>query len=112
MTTFNKIIQAIQPFGLPHRPDIYEGNAKNGWFTYNYADDRGADFADDGPDAVLVTVQVHLFLPVETDYIAMKNNVRKALYQQGFTFSEISYFVEDNWRHIVFECDILEEDAL
>ena len=43
MNTFEKIITAIEPFGFPHAPDVYREKAPR-WFTYNYADDYGADF--------------------------------------------------------------------
>lgn len=110
MTTFEKIITAIEPFGFPYAPDIYREKEPR-WFTYNYADDYGATFADDCPESVIASVQVHLFLPIDDDFIELKNEVRRALFRQGFTFPEISIMTEDNekLRHIVFECDMEEE---
>ena len=112
MTTFEKIVNAIKQFNLPHAPDVYTGDSPDGWFTYNYADDYGTNFADDAPQAVIVSVQVHLFLPLKKNFIATKNKVRNALFNQGFTFPDITVLTEDKWRHIVFSCDIIEEDAL
>ena len=34
MTEFEKIITAIEPFGLPYAPDIYEGSEER-FFVYN-----------------------------------------------------------------------------
>ena len=112
MTTFEKIITAIEPFGFPHAPDVYREKALR-WFTYNYADDYGTNFSDDEPDNVIASVQVHLFLPIDDDFSKLKNRVRRALFRQGFTFPEITVLTEDDTklRHIVFECDIIEEDA-
>lgn len=113
MTTFEKIVNAIKPFDLPYAPDLYSGTASEGWFTYNYADDYGANYADDAPTAVIASVQVHLFLPVRKNFIQLKNKIRKAIFEQGFSFPEITIMIEDNkWRHIVFECETFEEDAL
>lgn len=110
MTTFEKIIAAIEPFGFPHAPDIYKGK-EDKWFTYNYADDYGTDHADDTPQEVIASVQVHLFIPSDDNFIGLKNKVRRALFRQGFTFPEIAVMTEDNGklRHIIFECDTEEE---
>ena len=110
MTTFEKIISAIEPFGFPHAPDVYRGKTPR-WFTYNYADDYGTDFSDDNPGAVIVSVQVHLFLPINDDLKKQKNKVRRSLFRQGFTFPEITVMTEDDekLRHIIFECDTEEE---
>ena len=34
MTEFEKIIAAVEPFGFPHAPDIYEGSEEC-FFVYN-----------------------------------------------------------------------------
>lgn len=59
MTTFEKIRKALKPFGYPAEPDIYHGS-KERYFTYNYADDYGSNYADDAPQTVINSVQVHL----------------------------------------------------
>ena len=110
MTTFEKIVEALKPFGLPYSPDLYNGSARS-WFTYNYADDYGTNFADDEPGAIIVDVQVHLFLSSCEDFICLKNKVRRALFKAGFTFPEITVLTEDDdTRHIVFECEIEENE--
>lgn len=112
MTTFEKIIAAIEPFGFPYAPDVYrEKDAR--WFTYNYTDDYGTYFSDDQPGVVIASVQVHLFLPIDDDFIDLKNKVRRSIFQQGFTFPEITVLTEDDekLRHIIFECDTIEKGA-
>ncbi len=108
MTEFEKIIVAIEPFGFPYAPDIYEGSEES-FFVYNYADERAVLYADDSPKVVVASVQVHLYLPAEDNFISLKNKVRNALHKQGFTYPEVTVLREDKKRHIVFECDIEEE---
>ena len=107
MTEFEKIIAAIKPFGFPHAPDIYEGSEEH-FFVYNYADEMADFYADNAPAAVRASVQVHLYVPAEENFIELKNKVRRAL-QQGFTYPEVTVLREAKKRHLVFECDIEEE---
>lgn len=107
MTAFEKIVQAIKPFGFPYSPDLYQGPAKT-YFVYNYADERGTLFADDVPGEIIASVQVHFYLPKSENFITIKNRIRKALFQMGFTFPEVTSVIEDDKRHIIFECDIEE----
>ena len=108
MTEFEKIIAAIEPFGFPYAPDIYEGSGES-FFVYNYADERATFYADNAPAAVKASVQVHLYMPAEENFIALKNQVRAALFSKGFTYPEVTVLREKDKRHIVFECDIEEE---
>lgn len=110
MTTFEKIIQAIEPFGYPHSPCVYTG-PEDHWFTYNYADDYGVNYADDEPQSVINQIQLHFFLPANEDYTEIKNRIRNALFRQGFTFPEITLLDDPDpkLRHVVFECEIEEE---
>ena len=110
MTTFEKITAAIEPFGYPHAPDFYPGSA-DCWFTYNYVSDFGTNYSDDGPETIIVKVQVHLYLPVSEDFIILKNLVRNALFEQEFTFPKVTVSIDEGGehRHIVFECDTEEE---
>ena len=108
MTEFEKIIEAVKGFGFPYEPDIYTGEEER-YFVYNYADERGLVFADDSPEVVKADVQVHFFLPVEENFIKIKNRIREALFKQGFTYPEVTVLREAKKRHLVFECDIEEE---
>lgn len=109
MTEFEKIIAAVEGFGFPCEPDVYTGKAEK-YFVYNYADERGHLFADDAPGGVVASMQIHFFLPAGEDFIKIKNQIRKALFCQGFTFPEVTVLKEDKKRHIIFECDIEEEE--
>lgn len=110
MTAFENIVEVIKSFGYPYSPGVYEGEKKK-YFTYNYADDRGGLYADNTPETTIVSVQVHFFLPLKENFIKEKNQIRQALFQQGFTYPEVTILTEneEKIRHIVFECDIEEE---
>lgn len=110
MTVFEKIIEAIKPFDLPHAPDIYTGKKKS-YFTYNYSDDRGLGFGDDGCDLSVAYIQVHFFLPIKENFIEKKKQIRDRLVMMGFTYPSIRIVTEEDrgLRHLVFECEIEEE---
>lgn len=111
MTTFEKIITAIQPFGYPYAQDVYVGESDH-WFTYNYVSDYGDLYSDDEPAEIVVSVQVHLYLPLQEEFIELKNRVRRAIYAQGFTLPQITFqMTEDKvYRHMIFTCNIEEEE--
>lgn len=110
MTAFENIVEAVKSFGYPYSPGVYKGEDKK-YFTYNYSDDRGGLYADNIPETTIVSVQVHFFLPLRENFIKEKNQIRQALFQQGFTYPEVTVLTEseEKIRHIVFECDIEEE---
>lgn len=107
MNTFEKIVAAVAPFGYPYAPDVYNGPETH-WFTYNYADDRGELFGDDDCVETTEYIQLHLFLPVTENFLTLKNDVRKALVAQGFTYASITVVTEaeEKLRHIIWECSI------
>lgn len=113
MTVNEKIKNALEPFGLPVTTDFFGGDVEE-YFTFNYADDRAADFGDNGPLHVVAYMQVHYFGPMDKDYLAVKKKVRKALFDAGFTYPDVTdaTVIEDRIRHLVFECEIENEDEL
>jgi hypothetical protein len=113
MTVNETIINALSQFGLTVTPDFFGGGADE-YFTFNYADDRAVDFGDDAPDHVVAYMQIHYFAPMWKDYLSIKKKVRKALFQAGFTYPDVTDVTdtESEIRHLVFECDIENEDEL
>lgn len=111
MTTYEKIVQSIQEFGCPYQPDLYTGDSER-YFTYNYADDRGALFADNVPQTVIAGVQVHFYMPATESFSEIKNKIRTSLLRNGFTFPAITVLTEKekSIRHIIFECEIEENE--
>ena len=110
MTTLEHIVRAIEIFGFPYSPGVYTG-PEDHWFTYNYVDDYGELFGDDEPLETVNRIQLHYFLPVEENYLKMKNEIRVALLREGFTYPEIESMDDPNpdIRHLIFECEIEEE---
>ena len=110
MTTFEKIVDCLKELKIPCFPDIYSDTEKQ-WITYNYSDDYGTDYADDEPETVINSVQVHLFMPAYEPFAEIKTKIRSLLFSAGFTFPEVTVLTEDDdkTRHIIFECDIEEE---
>ena len=108
MTAFENIVNAIASFGYPYKPDVYQGDCER-YFVYNYADQRGNLWADDEPETVIASVQVHFFMPEKENFIKIQNKIRKALFEQGFTFPQVTVLTENKKRHLVFECEIEEE---
>lgn len=111
MTAFENIISAITPFEYPYQPDIYTGESEK-YFVYNYADQRGTLFADDEPETVIASVQVHFYLPADENFLEVQKQIRTALFKQGFTYPEVTVIREENKRHIIFECEIEETEEL
>lgn len=108
MTAFENIVEAIRGFHYAYSPDTYKGAGEK-YFTYNYADQRGTAFADDEPEAVIAYVQVHFFLPEKENFLKEQNQIRMALFRQGFTFPQVTVDVENQKRHLIFECEIEEK---
>ena len=124
MDAFTAIVTALAPIAQENEwaiePEIYDG--KNRYYiTYNYADINGADFGDDKPSCDVSDVQVHFFMPAETpdkrklDYWQYKKAIRKALFDNGFTYPSVQALYEksddrqaDCW-HLVFECEYTED---
>lgn len=114
MTSFARIRTAMLPFG-PSKPDKYAGSETH-FSTYNYADDRGTDFADDEPQENKVSLQVHYFLPANEEFMTTKNQIRDALWNVfkndvDVTYPVVSVMVETETklRHLTFEFDATEE---
>lgn len=122
MNTFTRIQNIAKSLSIPAYPDSYTGKDSarpERWITYNFAADNGALYGDDAPNAVVHSIQVHLFMPANKNFFAIKNSIRNALFEDGFTYPEITVLVDkittansgtSKLRHIVFECETEDED--
>ena len=101
------IINALMPEGLPIAPGIYTGTADK-YYTFNYEDDRGDVYADDTPQIDVASIQIHLFVPLGFDYIALKKRTRSRLFGAGFSYPVITELDEKDTKkkHIIFQCEI------
>lgn len=117
MTVNEKIMKALEGYGMPVCINHYSGTQKR-YIEFDLYDDTGACFCDDAPEFDVVLVQVHLFLPTEEPYLALKKQIRKSLYEAGFSYADITEIVEPQEtaqypkgiRHLTFEAEILEDE--
>lgn len=114
MTANAVIYKALESFPYPCDPDVAETEDETlpeKYFTFNRADERGADFGDNHPGCIKVSMQIHFFLPLKVPYLSEMRAIREALFKNGFTYPSVTELTEpeNNIRHIVFECDITEE---
>lgn len=105
MTSFQKILQACRNLKLPAYPD-FNTNGEDTYVVYNIVSESPTNFGDDAPEACIIDLQVHLYMPANQNFFDLKNRLCKSLFEQGFTYPSIPLNeVEDNQkvRHIVFE---------
>ena len=122
MNTFERIQNIAKSLNIPAYPDSYTGKDSarpERWITYNFAANNGDLYGDDAPNAVVHSIQVHLFMPANKNFFAIQNSIRNALFEDGFTFPDITSKVDEittansgtsKLRHIVFECETEDED--
>lgn len=122
MNTFTRIQNIAKSLGIPAYPDLYTGKDSarpERWITYNFAANNGDLYGDDAPNAVVHSIQVHLFMPANKNFFTIQNSIRQALFEDGFTYPEVTVLVDEittansgtsKLRHIVFECETEDED--
>lgn len=110
MSAFSEIKTIADGLHIPAYPDVYTSDDLNTWITYNLAEEHGDLFGDNRPNAVIQTVQVHLFIRTGQSYTALKNTIREALFDAGFTWPEVTtdYESDQKLRHIIFESEFEE----
>lgn len=104
MNSFQKIREACKSLKLPSYPDFNTQN-ENTYVVYNIVGETPVNFGDDAPEACIIDLQAHLYLPAHQNFFEIKNKLAKALFQQGFTYPSIplNEVEKGQVRHIVFE---------
>lgn len=92
---------------------VYNGSASK-YIVFNIADSRGQIFADNKPKIDATTMQIHYFCPAGSNYYSDKAFIRKALFDAGFTYPQITELYEEETKkmHLVFECEIFEPSEI
>lgn len=109
MTVDECLMATLAPFGVDIDNSV--GFSKHDrYFTFNY-NTLPAAFADNAPHYERYLVQVHFFAPLNENVSRQKQQVKKALFDAGFTWPSTEDASDENGRHIVFECEIAEEVA-
>lgn len=104
----NRIVKTtLSPLNIPVEFLTYDGNAST-YITFNYEDDRAISYADDTPQIDIAYIQVHLFIPSNVNYIALKKEIRSKLFKAGFTYPRVTSLYESDSKtnHIIFQCSI------
>lgn len=89
-------------------PNIYEGDAIE-YIIFAYGE-RGDCFGDNGPEEIVLSAQVHYFLPNGENPRAKKRLIRQALFDLGGTCPEITNASDKDGQHYVFEFECAEEE--
>lgn len=89
-------------------PNIYDGEALE-YIIFAYIE-RGDCFGDNEPEEIILTVQVHYFLPNGENPRAKKRLIRQALFELGGTWPEITNASDKDGQHYVFEFECAEEE--
>lgn len=112
MSVNQKIISALSPLGYPIVPDMYSGTGEI-YMTFSYGS-YGGLFADDKPLSDIYLAQIHLFAPIGWDGAEARRQIKKALFEIGFTWPEETdanseaKIEKPQKQHIVFKCGIEE----
>lgn len=106
MTVNERLIQALEPLGLPIYPDVYTGeDPKYIVFTYT---EGGGVFGDDTASVVVYALYVSLYLPSDVNPIALKRAVVDALVGMGCTYPTITNVSDLDGQGWVFDCEWCE----
>jgi hypothetical protein len=84
-------------------PQVYTGDAQE-YIVFNYFEYPLA-FADDAPQSIGYSVQVHLFMSLKGNPHAKKTSIKNALFGAGFTYPSIQDVTDDEGQHYVFETE-------
>jgi hypothetical protein len=84
-------------------PQVYTGDATE-YIVFNYSEYPLA-FADDAPQSIGYSVQVHLFMPLKANPNTKKEQIKNALFEAGFTYPSIQDVTDDEGQHYVLECE-------
>jgi hypothetical protein len=82
-------------------PQVYTGTATE-YIVFNYSE-YPLVFADDEPQSIGYSVQVHLFVPLKANPHTKKEQIKNALFEAGFTYPSIQDVTDEEGQHYVFE---------
>lgn len=115
----NKILfKLLKSLNLPVYENVYQGEDKdieNPFILFNLETDKVDFSAFDTPIAFLVSYQIHLYCPLEFNYHNVVKQIRRILFENGFSYPSIDNILLDktnaeltveNLRHIVLSTEI------
>ena len=93
--------------------DVYDGKADT-YIVYNVAAEKPGGFADDNPAVNEMYFQVHLFVPLNKNYLNMQKAIKTALFLSGFSYPKVALNTVERdvkKRHICYETNIAESEV-
>lgn len=113
MTIHQKIKTALASLNIPVKEDFYGGGLEE-YITWTLTRDRAALIADEKPVNEVSEVMIHYFLPRNKAYTTTRKSIRQLLLAADFTWPTVTVIEEPDGktRHIVFECEIENDDEL
>lgn len=109
------VISALKPLNIPIALNNYENKDNlDKYIVWNVSDDRGIYYADNVALYDEISIQVHLFINDNINYLQLKKQIRNALVDKGFDYPSVTILHEtdEKLNHIVFECAICLESEL
>ena len=114
MSVNGTIIRAVTPIVPVCVPDVYKPDAGEApaevYCVFNYTE-SGAVFGDDEPQAVLYSIQLHLYLPLGRTPVQLKRQLRRAMLDAGMTVGDFTNASDLEGQHYVLECQALEPEV-
>ena len=107
MSIAAEIRGAVAFTGIPCHQITYDGPDET-YFTFNMFSNPD-DFGDDGPGAEVWDIQLHLYAPFTLDTMQLRQRIKAALHEAGFTWpsmvdaSENTRVSDGTEQHLVFE---------
>lgn len=87
-------------------PQVYTGDAQE-YIVFNYSE-YPLEFADNAPQSIGYSVQVHYFCPLKKNPNAIKDDIQNSLFTAGFSYPSIQDVTDEEGQHYVFSCTFEE----
>ena len=113
MSVNERIIAAattVVPVCVPGGYAPSEGEAVDIYCTFNVTQAPEC-FGDDGPEALLDLVQLHLYAPLGTNTMALRRDLRRAVFLEGFTYPAVEDASDLEGQHFVLEFQDVEGEV-
>ena len=96
----------LKTLGYPVAYITYVGTSDK-YFVFNYITEEGLLFADDQPLYDNYPMQIHFFSPSSFNHLALKQQVKELLVENGFAYPRIRTIYENDtkYNHLVYETE-------
>lgn len=97
-----KLIGALSPIVDVVKPLVYNGKALE-YIVFNY-NTYGTTFAESRPTATIYNLQVHHYLPTNSNPYTARKRIIEALHSIGCSWPSVVNASDGDGQHWVFEC--------